>query len=255
MNMKKNYGLSVLLLVSSLIGNVQAKERNFDYSSYLQESVNRCDVYDPYELFNRKIFIFNAVLDGIFLSPVARVYGRVTPEYAKNRINSAIWNLRDPISAANYGLQGNTEGAGKSLWRFVINSTLGLGGLFDVASKFDVKQDRKSFSDTLAYYGVGPGPYIVLPIMGGGNARDLVDNLILSSVKFSPIQHLHQKIITGEAVIRLIHVREKMLPFTDYVGKNSTDPYVSVRDAIIKQKEARVVYPDNFVCPKVRQKK
>jgi phospholipid-binding lipoprotein MlaA len=217
---------------------------------------NRCQVYDPYESLNRKIFFVNGVLDTLILRSIAKGYGRFTSYYTKQRVGSFVDNISEPLSTVNYFLQGNSNGMFKTFWRFTINSTFGILGLFDVASKFGLTAEPQTFGNTLGYYGVGSGPYIVLPLIGGTTGRDVMDPLLLNSL-LNPINtmlipanyQMHRdfkNVVTG---VRVVHKREMTILFTDRISKNSPDPYVAIRDAIIQQREAKMDYPAGFKCP------
>ncbi|MCZ6901847.1 MAG: VacJ family lipoprotein [Rickettsia endosymbiont of Ixodes persulcatus] len=212
---------------------------------------NGClEVYDPYEKFNRKVFAFNSALDYIILGPLAVVYKNITNDYVKARVNSFVGNVDTLLTAVNYGLQLNYDKTMKSVWRFLINTTLGIGGLFDVAGKVGLPSDRQTFGNTLAHYGVAPGPYLVLPIIGSTNARDMTDP-IFTNYALNPLMYCtHNDFDLGVFVVSKINDRYVVLPFSDYVMKNSTDPYVAIRSALHYAREASVQYPENFKCPK-----
>ena len=254
----KNILSTLLILFCSYTNSASAEKptttADDDYSYNYAAINNMCPVYDPYESINRKVFVFNSVLDMIILQPIAKSYGKLTNDYTKQRVGSFINNISEPLSTINYGIQGNANGAFKTFWRFVINSTLGVAGLFDVASKFDLKAEPQTFGSTLANYGVGQGPYVVVPFIGGMGARDLMDPLVLNNA-LNPIKYpMHEDfklILTGVGVV---HVRDQIMPFTDYISKNSTDPYIAIRDAILQQRESKMVYPKGFRCPKVNNK-
>lgn len=221
---------------------------NYDYSA----GNSRCSVYDPYEKLNRKIFIFNGALDTIILRPVTKIYIRFTSDYVKSRTSTFVDNISEPLSAVNYGLQGNGEGMLKSFWRFMINSTFGIGGLFDVAAKAGLTSEQQTLGNTLAYYGVGQGPYIVLPIYGGMGARDVSDPLISNNL-LNPIKYMLGKNFKyGVTVGNVINSRAAVMPFTDYVTQNSPDPYIAIRNAVLAQRESKMVYPEGFKCPTVK---
>lgn len=246
-----------ILVIIGLLFNIMftlAKEEDDDEFSYNYAALSgRCAVYDPYETYNRKIFVFNSILDAFTLRPIAKIYGRFTNDYTQNRVDSFLNNIQEPLSTVNYTLQGKGQGAHKSLWRFVINSTLGVAGLFDVASKFDVKADPQTFGNTLGHYGVGSGPYIILPFFPGAGARDLMDPLVLNS-SLNPLKfYLHTSFKRGVMAADMIHTRHVKMPFTDYVSNNSPDAYIAIRDAILSEKEDKMSYPENFKCPKVKK--
>ncbi|GAB4168272.1 MAG: VacJ family lipoprotein [Rickettsiaceae bacterium] len=240
----------ILSLSSNAIAS-KAEDKTYDYDYAALN--NRCQVYDPYESVNRKVFIFNGVLDTFILRPIAKGYGRFTNDYTKNRVDSFLNNIREPLSIVNYGIQGKAEGSLKTFWRFAINSTLGLAGIFDVATKFGLTAEPQTFGNTLAHYGVGSGPYIVLPFFGGTNSRDLMDTLALNSALNPVMYPMHSDFKNVLTVTRIIHSRDKIMPFTDYVSKNSPDSYIAIRDAILNERESKMVYPKDFVCPRVNK--
>lgn len=247
---RKTILISLVALATSL--NMAYAEDFMDeeeYSYSYAEISNKCPVHDPYERLNRKIFRFNMALDKALFTPLARFYGAVTNDYFKARANSFFRNFKEPLSTVNYTIQGKPNGILSSFWRFMINTTVGIGGIFDVASKFGLKAESQTLSQTLAYYGVGPGPYIVLPILGGYGAREAADILAFDFI-LNPLTYVvDTKFQIIESSGRLIHYRERALPFTDHVNKTSVDPYITIRDAIHSERENRMDYPDDFVCP------
>ena len=223
---------------------------NYNYSDDDAATGTCTEVYDPYEKLNRKLFVFNSILDYFLLRPVAIGYRDLTNDYTKARVGSFLENISVPLTTVNYGLQKNADNTLKSFWRFLINTTFGVGGLFDVAGKAGLTVTPQTFGSTLAHYGVGPGPYLVIPFFGGTNGRDFTDSLVTNTV-LNPIKYpMHRDLkwtITG---IKLVHDRMVLLPFTDYVTKNSTDPYVAIRSSIHQNRESVVHYPEGFKCPK-----
>lgn len=208
------------------------------------------EVYDPYEKFNRKVFAFNTALDYAILRPLAVGYKNLTNDYVKARVNSFVSNIDMPLTAVNYGLQLNYDKTMKSVWRFIINTTFGIGGLFDVASKVGLPSDRQTFGNTLAHYGVAPGPYLVLPIIGSTNARDMTDPVFTNYALNPLMYYTHRDFDLGVLAASKINDRYNVLSFSDYVMKNSTDPYIAIRAALYRAREASVQYPANFKCPK-----
>ena len=126
---------------------------------------------DALENFNRAMFEFNYRLDRHFLKPVAQAYRAVTTPDIRARISSALSNLKEPMSAANHLLQGEFKQSGVAVGRFVINSTLGLAGTFDVATAWGLEKDHDNFEETLAKWCIKDGPYIVLPFLGSSTPR------------------------------------------------------------------------------------
>ena len=129
---------------------------------------------DPYEGFNRSMTAFNLGLDEAVLEPVSKGYTAVTPQWGRDRVRDFFVNLGEPITFMNDVFQGEGERALQTGFRFTINSTIGLGGLFDIARFEGLPSHKEDFGQTLAVWGVDSGPYIVLPLLGSTNPRDLV---------------------------------------------------------------------------------
>lgn len=239
--------IAVILLITFPSRIIYAED---EYTYNYAALTGKCEVYDPLESFNRKIFFFNGMLDTILLRPIAKGYGGLTNDYTKERVGSFVYNIEEPLSTVNYMLQNKPEGMYKSFWRFVINSTIGIGGLFDVASKFDVNAEQQAFSNTLGHYGVGPGPYIILPIFGGSGMRELTDGLATNRF-LNPLKYkTHKSFMSAVKVTRIVHSRNSIMPFTDYTAENSSDPYITIRNAILQQRESKMDYPEGFRCPR-----
>ena len=131
-------------------------------------------ISDPFEGFNRKIFSFNKGLDRAILRPVAMTYRRVLPNPARDGVRNLTANLNEPNTFLNSALQLRADSAARSALRFGVNSTVGIAGIFDVASTLGVYRQGADFGQTLARYGVKSGPYLVAPGVGPTSARDLV---------------------------------------------------------------------------------
>lgn len=127
---------------------------------------------DPIEPVNRAVFGFNEVIDGTLIKPAALIYRGVVPEEGRTGVRHVLDNLRSPIVVANDALQGNADQAGDDFLRFLINSTFGVLGVFDVATGWGYPAHSEDFGQTFAVWGIGEGPYLVLPILGPSNPRD-----------------------------------------------------------------------------------
>lgn len=127
---------------------------------------------DPWEGFNRKVFVFNETLDRWVLRPVSVAYQTVTPQFANDSVTHFFNNLGELTTIFNDVLQLEFGQAGKALGRFVINTTVGFLGLFDVATKLGIEENKQNFGQTLAHWGVGSGPYVMLPFLGPSTLRD-----------------------------------------------------------------------------------
>lgn len=248
--MRWRWLLSFIIISCSFLHYAAADDASeYKYTYNLNDESNCSESYDPYEQLNRKFFTFNSFLDYIISRPIAVGYKYATNDFVRARIGGVLENIMTPLTTVNYTLQFNGTGAVKSLWRFFLNTTFGLGGMFDVASKLGIETTPQTFGSTLAHYGVGPGPYLVLPIFGGTNARDVTDTLFLNNA-LNPVRYpMHKDFRLAVTSTKLVHDREELLQFTDYVGENSTDPYIAIRSAIHQNRESKISYPENFICP------
>jgi len=158
-----------LLLVLAVILPGCATQANAPQSATAEEDFN-----DPFEDTNRKIFDFNQVVDRNVLVPVAKAYRTVLPDVVRDSIRDFLYNLREPLIFANDTLQADFERAGQTVARFVLNSTLGVGGLIDVAGRWgQLPYHEQDLGITLGVWGIPEGPYLVIPILGPSDPRDL----------------------------------------------------------------------------------
>lgn len=141
-------------------------------------SANCYDIYDPYEGFNRSIFHFNDVVDKMFFKPPTKAYYKFVPVIVQDRLAAVFSNLREPLSTLNSALQGDGENFGKHLFRFIINSSLGILGLVDVATAMGIEAKRTTFSNTFMHYNASYGFYLVIPIIGPSTTREGVGKVL-----------------------------------------------------------------------------
>lgn len=127
---------------------------------------------DPLEPFNREMFKFNSALDDVALEPASKAYVAVTPKFGRTMFRNVMTTLNQPVVFANTTLQGDLEGSAITLARFGMNATLGVAGLFDVATHAGIPERHEDFGQTLAVWGVEDGPYLMMPIFGPSNVRD-----------------------------------------------------------------------------------
>jgi phospholipid-binding lipoprotein MlaA len=147
----------------------------FEFSDFEKEGVvYPIDVHDPIEPFNRAIYKFNAMFDRAIFVPVTELYEFVTPTFAQERVSDFFSNLSELNTFANSILQAKFERASRAVVRFVVNSTIGLAGLFDPMTALGTSQQREDLGQTLGVWGVAEGPYLVLPVLGPSNLRDTV---------------------------------------------------------------------------------
>ncbi|MCP5362196.1 MAG: VacJ family lipoprotein [Hyphomicrobiales bacterium] len=193
---------------------------------------------DPLEGLNRKVFEFNETMDETFLSPVARTYRNAVPEWGRYRVGNVLSNLGEPVNFVNSILQGDVESIFTSFWRFTLNTTLGLGGLFDQASSWGLKEKRRDFDQTLANYGVGTGPYLVLPFFGPSTARGTVGRL--GDVFADASTYASWPVAAGYRTTDIIHTRSEYLDLVDDIRRDSFDPYATFKSAYT-QRRAKLI--------------
>ncbi|MFQ5985058.1 MAG: VacJ family lipoprotein [Alphaproteobacteria bacterium] len=183
---------------------------------------------DPLEPTNRQIFEFNRGLDRVILKPVAESYREVVPAFARRRVRNFLNNLKSPVVFVNDVLQAKPDRATVTLGRFLINSTFGLAGLFDIpALSGDVGHDE-DFGQTLAVWGLGDGPYLMLPLLGPSNPRDGIGILVDSIL--DPFNYI---LPTAGSIARTgataVDRREAILDSLDEVERTSIDFYAAIR--------------------------
>ena len=173
--MIKYFKIIVILLFSNILFSIA--NASSDGTLELKSKSNSGEINDCFEKVNRGIFAFNQGLDKVILKPLATGY-RKLPTPIRSGASNALGNLGNVVTIPNNILQGQIKDAGVNTLRFVINTTLGIGGLFDVASYYGLeKRDREDYGQTLGTWGVGPGCYLVLPVLGPSTARDAIASL------------------------------------------------------------------------------
>jgi len=193
---------------------------------------------DPFEPTNRVIFKFNDKLDRTIAQPVARGYQKVTPQPLREAISSFFSNIGDVSSMANSLLQLKITEATGTLMRIVINTTFGVGGMFDVATIAGLPKHSEDFGLTLGRYGVPAGPYLVLPVFGPSSVRDGIGMGV--DVKFNLLNYIEPAVRNPMYVTQFVSARSDMLGATDLLQQAALDPYSFVRDAFRQQRESRI---------------
>lgn len=164
--------------------------------------------YDPWEPFNVKMFEFNRQVDRWVLKPLAKGYDFVMPNVAQIGISNLFYNLRFPPRFFNNLFQGKFHGAGVEMGRFLLNSTFGIGGLYDVAKDLDIRTPEEDTGQTLGFYGVPPGPYVVLPLLPPFSVRDLTG--FLCDIALNPMNWLVAPIIEVQGIPSVIDHADRM---------------------------------------------
>ena len=194
------------------------------------------EINDPFEDLNRDIFIFNEKLDEKLLKPAALTYRKVTPQFARTGVTNFFNNLEEIDTTINQVLQGEIKYAFNDAGRFIINSTIGLFGLIDVASKMGLEKHEEDFGQTLGVWGFDSGPYIMIPFLGPSNPRDLLSRPISSFLSGTFAMEDNDVKITLVGIDAL-ETRERLLDAeTLIIG----DKYIFVKDAYIQSREYEI---------------
>ncbi len=198
-------------------------------------SVTDPDNPDPWEKYNRKVFRFNKALDDAILKPVAKGYQAVTPDFVEKGVSNLFANLFDLSSSLNNLLQGKPAVAGSDAARFVINSTLGVLGLFDVASKTGLTKHQEDFGQTLAVWGLKSGPYLMLPFIGPSTLRD-APALAVDYYTY-PLAYVNHDLTRWELTATYyVDQRSYLLYAEEAIGTEFFDPYAVLRDAYLERR-------------------
>jgi phospholipid-binding lipoprotein MlaA len=201
-------------------------------------------VADPFEGFNRRMFAINAQLDQFALGPASQAYGEIVPLFGRRRVRDFIDNVKTPVWFANDMLQGDLSGAGVQLGRFTLNTTFGLAGLFDVAAAIEPDALRKvdeDFGQTLGVWGMGQGPYLVLPFLGPSTTRDLLGRVVDTGL--DPLNHLNFDGVAATRVsFRAADVVDLRYQVDDVfaVLEAASDPYVQARTYYVQARQRRI---------------
>jgi phospholipid-binding lipoprotein MlaA len=186
---------------------------------------------DPLEGLNRGVYAFNTAADKAILKPVASAYHAVLPDPAERSVGRFFKNLGEPLNIVNNLLQGKIDGALHSTYRFAVNSTIGLFGLFDIAGAYKVDEKPEDFGQTLANWGVKPGPYIMLPFLGPTNFRDGFGQVV-DSVAFYPTNEITESTQGRFGLFALRTIDNRVGLFgADETLDNQLDPYLFLKNA------------------------
>ena len=248
--MKKKLLVFIILIISQFVtlhafagsdGNLELKGKK-----------ENTDVKDCFETINRGVFAFNQGLDKIFFKPIAKGY-RYLPKPIRSGTSDALSNLSSVVTIPNNILQGQLKDAGINTLRFSINSTLGIAGIFDVASYYGLnKLDKEDYGQTLGSWGVKEGCYFVLPVLGPTTVRDTLGSMVnlaggdpwynvtigADTKFFENSDYYYSKLVSG------VNFRAKNLEAFDNLEKNSLDLYASVRSLYLQDRKRKIKNSD-----------
>ena len=212
------------------------------------EKNGKVEVKDCFEKVNRGIFSFNQVLDKAIFKPLAKGY-RLFPQPIRSGTSNVLTNLSNTVTIPNNILQGQFKNAGINSARFIINSTLGIGGIFDVASYYGLeKLDKEDYGQTLGVWGAGPGCYLVLPILGPSTVRDSIGSLVnmnggdawYNVTVVNQTQYFSEADYYASRLLNGIDFRAKNLESFESLENSSVDLYASVRSLYLQDRYRKV---------------
>jgi phospholipid-binding lipoprotein MlaA len=212
---------------------------------------------DPFEPLNRGIYHFNDGVDTVLLKPAAEVYRGVLPQFVRTGVSNFYSNINDVIVALNNLLQAKFLNAVSDVGRIVVNTTAGVLGVLDVATHIGLEKHDEDFGQTLGYWGIGPGPYLVIPLLGPSSVRDAIGRFV--DFKTDPITYVDpsrdRNILWG---VRFVNRRSELLETSKILETAALDPYEFLRDAYLQRRRS-LVYdgsppPDKDDTPDVRIK-
>jgi phospholipid-binding lipoprotein MlaA len=190
--------------------------------------------HDPWEPMNRGLYGFNQGVDKISFKPLAKGYVKIIPSPVRRSITNFSRNLSTPGSAINNFLQGKPAHGLQELSRFFVNSTIGIGGLFDIASRSGVEAHPEDFGQTAAVWGIPSGPFVMLPLFGPQTLRDAVT--LPLNIAADPLRYYDDDTVRISLwLLRLVDLRARLLPLEGIV-QDSADPYITMRESYLQNR-------------------
>jgi phospholipid-binding lipoprotein MlaA len=205
------------------------------------QQTERVAKVDPFERMNRAVFSFNETADQYVIKPVAEAYRFVLPEFVRTGVTNFFSNINDVLIAANNLLQGKPSHAVSDVGRFLVNSTIGILGFFDIATDIGLDKNHEDFGQTLAVWGVGDGPYVVLPFFGPSNVRDTVGLVVDIETDFMINTN---KLNSDEKIavngLRIINRRADLLDAGQLLEDAAFDKYSFLRDGYMQRRRSQI---------------
>ena len=220
MRMNKKYPLFLLLLALIIVPSTYASDD------------------DPLEPMNRAIFEFNEIVDDNVLKPIAKGYKYVTPDPVEVGISNFFSNLGEIGTITNDLLQLKFAQAGRDTMRFFLNSTLGIFGIFDVATPLGLSKNKEDFGQTLGFWGVPDGPYLVLPFLGPSSFRDGPSMIV--DYELSPVEQLHHEERQVLQTLDIVDTRARLLRATKILDTAAKDKYIFIRESYLQKRESQI---------------
>ncbi len=238
----------LLIIIFSIYSNLAIAGSDGNNELTSKKNNNTKDVKDCFEKLNRGVFAFNQGLDKILFKPLAKGY-RTLPSPMRSATSNVLTNISNVVTVPNNILQGQIKNAGLNTLRFVINSTLGIFGIFDVASYYGIEKiDKEDYGQTLGYWGVGEGCYLVLPVLGPSTVRDAFGSLAnftggdawYNVTVVNDTQHFSEADYYLSKVAEGVDFRAKNLDAFESLENNSLDLYASVRSLYLQDRQKKI---------------
>ena len=251
-------GLGALMLLICVPWSVRAEGKRPGPAKTVDSSSSENDlesapapkVNDPFRGFNRTVFKFNDRLVTYAVRPLAHGYVLVVPIQIRDRVTNFFDNLGFPVRFVNCVLQGKITRSAQEVGKFVVNTTAGVGGLFRVSDHISSLADvhAEDFGQTLGVWGIPPGPYLVIPLLGPSNCRDIVGfaaDYVLYPLNWYPFGIIHHSIVSNAvtlalSITRTVNGTPKAVDTYDKITSGAVDPYVAVRDGYLSYREAQI---------------
>ena len=244
--MKNYFKILIIILLSNVLFSIA--NAGSDGEIELKSSLDAGEVNDCFEKVNRGIFAFNQGLDKVIFKPLATGY-RKLPQPVRSGASNALGNLSNVVTIPNNVLQGDLKDAGVNTLRFLINTTIGIGGLFDVASYYGLKKrEKEDYGQTLGSWGVGEGCYFVLPVLGPTTVRDSIGSIVnvmggdawYNVTVANDTQYFNEADYYFSRVMSGVDFRAKNLESFDTLERTSLDLYSSVRSLYLQDRRKKI---------------
>jgi phospholipid-binding lipoprotein MlaA len=232
-----------VFFVSAGTASPVSNEIDFEKDALPTESSADMGLEDPFECINRGLFAINDFLDGLIFRPAACAYVDLLAVPVQDAISNFFDNLASPVTLANDILQAEGRKAGETFTRLIINTTIGIGGLFDVAAEWcDIQPHKSDFGMTLRSYDISAGPYLFIPLVGPSTFVDAIGRVVdyfIDPFNLYMIKHDHDWITFARAGAQGVITRAKVLPITDSIEKTA-DPYAQYRIYYLQNRDSMV---------------
>ena len=233
-------GEAVVPGVLRLAGSPQGSDPADRIDMTLRKGEEEIEEYDPWEPYNEKMFSFNHdVFDRFILKPLATAWDTIVPDAVQRSLGNVFENLAMPRRVVNSLLQLKFKGAGYEVTRFLLNSTIGIGGIFDIAKEAEVPRSDEDTGQTLGVYGVGPGPYLILPFLPPLTVRDGIG--FAADAALDPLSYVIPfAAAAGKTAGKTVNDRSQNLEFFESVEENVIDLYSGVRNAYLQRRQRAI---------------